>query len=55
MNSNPRTSLEVFARHPLYQKDFLRMTASMLPKEVIVAGNPESPIILKIDKDDDKC
>lgn len=38
-------ALTQFAKNPKYRKDFLKMLASMLPKEVQVSESERAPII----------
>ena len=38
-------ALTQFAKNPKYKKDFLKMLAGMLPKEVQVSGSERAPVI----------
>ena len=54
MNSDPKTRLGVFAKHPINQKDFLKMVASMLPKEMTLKGDADAPLQIVFGKEDVK-
>jgi len=54
MDKDQRTSLKNFAKHPLNQKDFLKMVASMLPKEMTLKGDADSPLVIQFGKADEK-
>jgi len=54
MDSDPKTSLKSFAKHPLNRKDFLKMVASMLPKEMTLKGDADSPLVIQFGKADEK-